>query len=209
MSVRHLPERSHQAIMHERSAAVTPLFLPTLEEGTSGSQGYTPLAAYWYVLLKRRWTIFAVAFVLTAIVGIVSFRMTPIYKAAVRLEIEPETPGLQSANDTYQRADADDMFLQTQIQALKSDNLAWQTIEQLGLARKLGVIPPEKLTTEEIGKHKVQLIGAFENHLKVEVLPKTRMLSVGFESSNPQLAAQVASTVANAYLDAHFRQTYD
>ena len=210
MSESQLPEPSHQAIMQERAAALTePLFLPTFQDGRSGSHGFTPLAAYWYVLVKRRWTIFVVAFLLTGIAGIVSFRMTPIYQAAARLEIEPETPGLQSANDTYQKADADDMFLQTQIQALKSDNLAWQTIEQLGLARKLGVIPPEKLTTEEIGKHKVQLIGAFENHLKVEVLPKTRMLSVGFESSNPQLAAQVASTVANAYLDANFRQKYD
>jgi succinoglycan biosynthesis transport protein ExoP len=207
MSESQLPAPSHKAIMHERAAAVTePLFLPTLEEGTSGSQGYTPLAAYWYVLLKRRWTIFAVAFVLTAIVGIVSFRMTPIYKAAARLEIEPETPGLQSGNDPYQRADADDLVLQTQIQVLKSDKLAWQTIEKLDLARKLGVIPPEELTKAEIEKHKVQLIGAFENNLKIELLPKTRMLSVGFESPNPQLTAQVATTLANTYLDANFRQ---
>src|SRR3984893_17576262 len=188
MSESQLPEPSHQAIMQERAAALTePLFLPTFQDGRSGSHGFTPLAAYWYVLVKRRWTIFAVAFLLTAIVGIVSFRMTPIYQAAARLEIEPETPGLQSANDPYQRADADDMVLQTQIQVLKSNNLAWQTIEKLDLARKLDVLLPEKLTKGEIEKHKVQLIRAFEDHLKIELLPKTRMLSVGFESPNPQL----------------------
>jgi polysaccharide biosynthesis transport protein len=201
-------EPSREAVLYSRLAAARePLMLPTLEEGVWGSERNLPLAAYWYVLLKHRWTIFSVAFVLTAVVAIVSFVMTPIYKATAHLEIEPETPG--SANELYQKADADDIFLQTQIQVLKSENLAWQTIGQLGLAAKLGVIPREKLTKEEIDKHKVQLIDAFENNLKIELLSKTRMLSVGFEGPEPQLAAQVATGLVNNYLDYNFRQKYE
>jgi succinoglycan biosynthesis transport protein ExoP len=203
-------EAPRQVVLYDRSAVdKEPLMLPTLEEGVWGSQRHVPLAAYWYILLKHRWTIFAVAFALTTVVAGVSFRMTPIYKAIARLEIEPETPGLQSANDLYQRADADDIFLQTQIQVLKSENLAWQTIGQLGLAESLGVIPREKLTKEEIDKHKMQLIGAFESKLKIELLPKTRMLSVGFEGPEPKSAAQVATSLVNNYLDYNFRQKYE
>src|SRR5580704_2427187 len=201
-------EASREAVLYNRlQAAREPLMLPTLEEGAWGSERNVPLAAYWYVLLKHRWTIFSVTFVLTTVAAIVSFLMTPIYKATAHLEIEPETPG--AAADLYQRADADDPFLQTQIQVLKSENLAWQTIGQLGLAAKLGVIPPEALTKEEIDKHKVQLIGAFENDLKIELLPKTRMLSVGFEVPEPELAAQVATSLVNNYLDYNFRQKYE
>jgi succinoglycan biosynthesis transport protein ExoP len=201
-------EASREAVLYNRlQAAREPLMLPTLEEGAWGSERNVPLAAYWYVLLKHRWTIFSVTFVLTTVAAIVSFLMTPIYKATAHLEIEPETPG--AAADLYQRADADDPFLQTQIQVLKSENLAWQTIGQLGLAAKLGVIPPEALTKEEIDKHKVQLIGAFENDLKIELLPKTRMLSVGFEGPEPELAAQVATSLVNNYLDYNFRQKYE
>jgi capsular exopolysaccharide synthesis family protein len=153
--------------------------------------------------------IFLVTFVLTAVVAIISFRMTPIYKATARVEIEPETPQLQSSNDPYQRADADDVFLQTQVQILRSDNLAWQTIQQLGLARSLGVIPSDKLTDKQIEKHKARLIVAFEKNLKVELVAKTRILSVGFESPDPQLAAQVATTLVNNYLDHNFKQKYE
>src|SRR5262249_24090119 len=140
---------------------------------------------------------------------LISFRMMPIYKATARVEIEPETPQLQASSDPYQRADADDVFLQTQVQILKSDNLAWQTIQQLGLARSLGVLSADKVNAKEIEKHKTRLIGAFQQSLKVDLVPKTRILSVGFESTDPQLAAQVATTLVNHYLDHNFKQKYE
>jgi succinoglycan biosynthesis transport protein ExoP len=208
---RHI-KPSREMITHDRPATLTgPLILPALDESMvmAGSGEDLSLAAYWYVLAKRRWTIFAVALALTAVVAIVSFRMTPIYKATARVEIEPEAPQLQSGNDIYQRVDADDVFLQTQIQVLKSENLAWQTIEQLGLAKELGVLSPEALSKEQMEQEKVQLIDVFEDKLKVELVPRTRMLSVGFESPDPQRAAQIATTLVDNYLDYNFRQKYE
>ena len=99
---------------------------------SNGFEKELSLLACWNVLSKRRMTICITAFLLTAAVAIISFRMTPVYRATGRLEIEPETPLLQ-ANSDYQRADADEVFLQTQIQVLRSENLAWQTIQQLHL----------------------------------------------------------------------------
>ena len=185
--------------------AAESLPLLPLEEPWSEPQD---LSVYWHVLLKRRWTILVIAFSLTAIVSVVCSCMTPVYRAATRLEIEPETPLLQSLND-YQRVDADDGFMQTQIQILKGETLAWQTIQQLGLAPKLISVPAELLTKERIEKRKLELIQAFQNNVNVELLPKTRMLSVGFENSDPQLSAQVANALANTYLDYNFRQKYE
>ena len=171
-------------------------------------QGNTPLAAYGYVLWKRRWTILGVALGLTAVVSVISFLMTPIYEATARLEIEAETPLLQSqsSSDVYQKADVDDIFLQTQIQVLESENLAWQTIEQLKLAHHLDGGPADAAGVQESDKRKVQLIGAFHSRLKVEQVPRTRMLSVSFQDPDPQVAAQVATTLANGYLEYNFRQ---
>jgi capsular exopolysaccharide synthesis family protein len=197
---------SRQVILYDRQAASEPLMLAPPDEGQAGSQD---LAVYWYVLSKRRWTILAVAFALTAIVIVFSFLMTPVYRATARLEVEPETPLLQSVSDTYQHVEADDAFIQTQIQVLKGESVAWQTIEQLGLAPTLGVIPREKLTTAAVERHKIDLIKAFQKHLVVELLPKTRLLSVGFESSDPQQSALVVTTLVNAYLDSNYRQKYE
>jgi capsular exopolysaccharide synthesis family protein len=175
-------------------------------EQLSASREYIPLSAYWYILFRRRWTIAAVALILTAIVAAVSFWMTPIYKATARVEVEPETPQLEASTDPYHKSDADDVFLQTQIQVLQSETLAWQTVQDLDLAQKLNVVLPDKPTKEEIEKHKVELIQAFDDNLKVETIPKTRMLSVSFESHDPQLAAQVATGLVHNYLDYNFRQ---
>ena len=167
------------------------------------------LSSYWYVLLKRRWTIIGIAFVLGAIAAAVSFSMKPVYLATARLEIEPETPLFESANDIYQRVDADDPFIQTQIQILRGSTLAWQTIQQFNLAGSLGVLPPGAVTQEQAEAHKGELIAAFQDHVKIELLPKTRMLSVGYESHDPQVSAQIATGLANSYLDYNFRQKYE
>ena len=210
MPISRLPEPTGDQLLYERPAqAVEPFILPPVQGRVMNHEGYVPLGAYWQVLWKHRWMIFLVTFVLTGIVAFISYRMTSIYRATARIEIEPETPQLQSTNDPYQRADADDAFLQTQIQVLRSDGLAWQTIQQLGLAKHFGVIPPEKLTNQEIEREKAPLIAAFQKRLKVELVPKTRMLSVSFESPDPQLAAQIATTLVNAYLDHNFKQKYE
>ena len=186
----------------------TPRFSPPPLEGEfSGPQNTLSLASYWHILLKHRWMILTTALVLTTIVAIVSFRMTPIYKASSRVQVEAETPLIQSITELYQKADADDAFLQTQIQVLKSESLAWRTIEQLDLTQHL--ISAARLAKIDPDQRKVELIATFERNLSVELVPKTRMLIVGFENPDPQLAAQVSTTLVNNYIDYNFRLKYD
>ena len=107
---------------------------PKVTDIESGSEEtYSYVRAYWRMLVKHAWTIFTAALVVTTLVAIVSFRMRPVYQAAARLEIEAATPEIRTLSDLFQSMPADDMFLQTQVNVLESDNLAWQTIEQLRL----------------------------------------------------------------------------
>ncbi len=181
--------------------------LPAMEAGIVTAQDYVSLATYWHTLMKRRWTIATVAIVVTVLAAIISFRMEPIYKATARVQVESETPLIQSLQDLFQKATADDTFVQTQIQVLKSENLAWRTIEDLGLTPSL--IKPNKLAKISPEKRKVKLIDAFKKKLSVELTPKTRMLAISYEDPDPQLAARVATTLANNYIDYNFRQKYD
>jgi len=133
--------------------------------------------------------------------------MTPVYQATARLEIEAETPQLQStsSSDVYQKTDVDDVSLQTQIQVLKSESLAWATIQQLNLEGALSDLHSNSANLDA-DTRKVRLIGAFESHLKVDQVPKTRMLAVTFESRDPHLAAQVATALVDRYLEYNFRE---
>jgi len=202
-------QRSHPELPSQDFTLVPPTVraLPAAEASFASSQDYVSLATYWSTLLKRRWTIATVALIATTLVAIVSFKMQPIYKATARVQVESETPLIQSIEELFQKGSADDTFVQTQIQVLKSESLAWRTIEELRLSPRL--ISPAKLAGVSPEKQKVVLINAFKKKLTVDLTPKTRMLGVSYEDADPQLAADISTKLVNNYIDYNFRQKYD
>jgi succinoglycan biosynthesis transport protein ExoP len=210
MNPNSLSAHSEQRELSSRLAMpvpVPPRALPAMEGSFANGQEYVSLSTYWHTLMKRRWTIATVALVITTLVAVVSFKMQPVYKATARVQVESETPMVQSIEEVFQKTSADDTYLQTQIQVLESETLAWRTIEELRLREHL--ISPSKLSKIPEEKQKVRLIEAFKRRLSVELTPKTRMLAVSFEDPDPQLAARVATTLVNNYIDYNFRQKYD
>ena len=177
------------------------------------SEMYSYLQTYWRILLRRMWTIVTVTCVLTALVAMVSFRMKPVYQTTARLEVEAETPQIQSLDDLYRRVPSDDAFLGTQIQILQSDDLAWRTIQQLLLTENPDFAPPEQAQAHTVpGRPAVLrdwLIRNFRDALNVERVRDSRVLKVSFESTNAELAAQVANALANNYIEYNFHQRYD
>src|ERR1051326_6754398 len=94
------------------------------------------LRANWDVLVKHSWLILSVAFILTALVTLYSFRLKPVYRASAVVQVEVEVPVIQALNDLFRNTTADDSsFISTQVGVLQSGTLAWQTIQQLGLAK--------------------------------------------------------------------------
>src|ERR1035438_2780510 len=162
--------------------------LPAMEASLANAQDYVSLANYWHTMLKRRWTVATVAIIVTTIVAIVSLKMQPIYKATARVQVESQTPLIQSIEELFQKDTADDTFVQTQIQILKSENLAWRTIEQLKLADSL--IKPKQMAQILPEKRQVRLINAFKNKLTVELTPKTRMLAVNYRSEERRVGKE-------------------
>src|SRR5207249_8948569 len=98
-----------------------------------------------------------------------------------------------------------------QVSVLQSDRLAWQTIQQLDLGKlpefgggggRPGVAGTELAT-------QTSLVGRFKADRRVERLKDTRMVEVSFESTSPDLAAQVANALANNYVEYNFHTKYD
>jgi capsular exopolysaccharide synthesis family protein len=189
---------------------VKPRLDSVIDVGLESSDTYSHLRAYWHILFKRRWTVLAVALVVVTLVAIASFRMHPVYETTARLEVEAETPQIQSLSDLYRSVPNDDSFLQTQVNVLKSENLAWQTVQQLGMGGKAefgggGERPP----ADSEATTKNRLITAFRKRLRVELMRDSRMLEVTFESTDPQLAVRAANALVNNYVEYSFHQKYD
>jgi polysaccharide biosynthesis transport protein len=173
---------------------------------------HQPSIAYWHTLLRRRWTIVTIVAVLTTLTAIASFKMKPVYESTALVEVDSETPQVQSLSDAYQQFPMDQDFLRTQIEVLKTDNLAWRTIEQLGLRDNPEFASWDSRENNDSNRsesHKIQLIRTFKKHLTVDLLPGSRIVQVSFESTDPALAAKVSNALVDNYLDYNFREKYD
>jgi len=185
--------------------------LPVIDSAPEGSEGYSYIRAYWLILLKRRWTVVTVTLILAIGAAIVSFRTQPVFEATARVEVEAETPEIQSLSDLFRGGAGftDDTFLQTQVNVLKSENLAWRTIQQLGLGQQAGFAPEGAAAPPLSPPGQNNLIGAFTGHLRVQLMRDSRMIEVTFESTDPKLAARTVNALVNNYIEYNFHQKYD
>jgi succinoglycan biosynthesis transport protein ExoP len=193
---------------------VSSLLPTTVELEAQGTEAHFTLSTFWHIMMKRAWTIATVALIVVALTTVYSYRMVPIYRAMATVEVEPDYPQLQSINDLYRQAPADDYaFLATQIQVLQSDNMAWQTIEQLGLDRNQGSTAPkgaaQASAAQAAAARKAALIGDLRGGLDVKPLKDSRIVEVSYESSDPELAARIVNTLVSNYIEFSFRARYD
>ncbi|MDR3678115.1 MAG: polysaccharide biosynthesis tyrosine autokinase [Acidobacteriota bacterium] len=188
----------------------------TLElEAAQGNDAHFTFATFWHIVVKRAATIITATVVVSVLTAIYSFKMQPIYKATANIEVETNYPQLQTLSEVYRQAPQEDFsFLTTQIQVLQSDSLSWTTMEQLGLDR---AEPQSSSLSKASGQSPAQIAGArktaliaeFKDGLKVEPLKDSRILSVSYESGNPELAANVANQLVNNYIESNFQERID
>jgi capsular exopolysaccharide synthesis family protein len=187
----------------------------TIDAGPEGTEGYSYLRAYWLILMKRRWAVLTVVALLVTLVTMISLRMRPVYESTARVEVDPDTPQIQSLNDLY-RGEAgysDDTFLQTQVNVLKSENLAWRTLQELDVAGKgeYALGGQDGKAAQPISPEAAQntLISLFRSHLRVQLIRDSRMIEVTFASTDPRLASRAANALVNNYTEYNFHQKYD
>ena len=186
---------------------------PVSDLEPSGPEPYS-FEAYWDLLRKRWVTVFAIALISTVLVTIVVFHMKPVYRATARMEVQAETPALQTLDELHPNTASDAAFLQTQVDLLQNNNLAWETIQELGLGTRLpelsaGQIGGAASINTSLPATQSSLIRAFKYHLHVELLNESRLVEVSFESVDPGLAAAVANALVKNYVESNFRSKYE
>lgn len=171
------------------------------------------LRDYWRVLLKRRWIIIVFFLVCLTAVAIYSLTMTPIYRATAQLMIEKANPNILSTQELVAIDTSGTDFYQTQYQILESRSLAREVIKRLNLSQYPEFKRPEKKEGQAstgiafplAGSSPVDpesaLVGRFLGKLKIQPIRNSRLVKVNFESQDPQLAAKVVNTLAQAYID--------
>jgi succinoglycan biosynthesis transport protein ExoP len=178
------------------------------------------------IVRRRKWVILGCVAVGLLLALAASLLMTPKYESVSVIEINKENsdalglgttvPGLGDAADPLDQT----ITMETHANALQSDTLALQVVEQLHLdARpefdwKPSVLSSKEeldevsLPLEKAPHHREKLLKVFHKNLKVKPVTNTRMIEVSYLSPDRQVAADVVNTLANDYMEQYFLTRY-
>ncbi len=174
------------------------------------------LSQYLRVIRSRKWGILGLSLLITLIVALIVFSMSPVYKATSTLLIEQQQPKLPSIDELYGLAGKDKQYYLTQMGLLKSRKLIEHVIDHLKLEGNAEFVPKEGgfhplsalkewLSLEhsnDADDHARDLVvEQFQDRLTVSLVKDTQLITLSFEAESPDLAAEIANALGNAYID--------
>jgi len=196
-------------------------FEPTQPNMDMGMQGALPgefldedpFGRFVQFLKKRGWIV-VVTLLVGLLVGIAVNRILPkLYTAMATIEVEGYDPssqfrleqvqGLTGGEDTSQRLD-------TEIEIIRSRNLALETIRALHLESNPDFLPlrdgrPWDLSNPAIRE---SLIAHFRNTLGVSRMGHTSIVQISVTSKRPELASLIANELIDRYIEHSFHENY-
>lgn len=192
----------------------------TLSIKPEGNEDEIDLRAYWAVFKKYKWHILSITFFVGLLAALYSFSLTPIYQATATLLLEIESGNVVAIEKVYDQQYANNEYYNAHAHMLQSYLIANQVIEQidlashpefdptierpgyLGLKLDLSALFPQKEPEPPSPTdQRYRLVKAFQNRLEVTQVVNSPLLEVRFESSDPKLAAKVANTLVETYIE--------
>ncbi len=218
MSNEIVPKAEHEAVEVTPRQATQRISRVVAEEPPDPEVSFSQL---WRICRKRKMFFFAalgVCFGLSVLFTLVS---GPKYQSTATIEFNKENSDALDLNDA-RTGDANSMdYLvaqQTQVDALKSDYLALQVVNQLGLEKRpefqkkqflsdyIRSFPNERgLPLEKAPHRRAEILKAFQKNLRVDIVPGTRMITVQFLSPDPKVAADTVNALVSGYQEQYIR----
>ena len=175
-------------------------------------------------ILRKHWKAsLAFALLLELLVALVVFSLDNSYEARAVLDVEPPSADSITTAQNSSGAANNPAYLDTQTEILNSDGLALGVIDQLHLDQNPtfmkqgfvqaavtwvgGLITPASKSTGQRDVDKLLLI--FHRNMSVGEVKGSQLVEVRYDSTDPQLAAQVVNAMVNQYLDKTYQSRYD
>ena len=214
------------------SIATVPEARPLADMRSEQVEESFDLLEYWRTVTKRKWSILGLALAVTLLAALVVFAIRPTYRSTVMLLIESQKNKVVGIEEVYSGMSANREYYQTQAEILKSRELAAKVVQKLKLAthpefdprqqedpfwkRWLGlagadlgiVVSDEDNATKGEDPITKRVVRRFQNQLTVEPVRLSQLVRVSFESYDPELAANVANTVAEVYVESDLEARY-
>ncbi len=174
------------------------------------SRGEFALRDYWRTIHARRGTIAFVASLALAAALIYNFVQVPTYQATVTIQIDREEPDLARFDEQYRPMQEQPDYIETQYKVLRSRSLAKRVINKLHLRDRVEFRTNAAQDQDRSSQDGFRAadrplspatVDAFLEGLGVSPGKGTRLVDVSFESVDRNLAATVANTLAEEYIE--------
>lgn len=186
---------------------------------------------YLNVIQKFRWTVISALFIVVFSVAIIDFTAQSIYQATAKMIIEKDNPNIVSIQEVMSIDASGTDYYQTQYKIIESRTVAREVIKRLQLDQSKEFFPEpadhflanllrpmaEKIKSWRIalkdlmnkGKDipetnqtiDAELVDDFIEQISVEPIRNSRLVDINFEAKDPALAAEIANTISEAFID--------
>lgn len=182
---------------------------------------------YWRTIQKRRGQILAFGVIFAVLAAAIVFAMTPIYRATATLMIEAGKAKVVTIDDVYSGASQNREYFQTQVEIIRSREVAIKAIKKAelwnseefdprpdadsmftGLLVSVG-LKDDPASIEWSDETLAEAIyPVFVKRVVIEPVRLSQLAKISFDSSSSGLSAKVANGLAQAYIESDMDARY-
>jgi capsular exopolysaccharide synthesis family protein len=166
------------------------------------SQPTISASHYFLVIYRQKWRILAFIATCLLVTYLVSSRLTPIYEATARIDVDRRVPAGIIGQEAAPSASMDDgdQFMATQMELIQSDAVLRPVAQRFHLLERESQL--EKLSANDA--HRKADAPIILRQLKVVRPVNTYIVRISYRSTDPRLASDVANAIAQSYLEHTF-----
>jgi len=185
------------------------------------------IVEYWRTIQKRKGQILAFGLIFAVLAAAIVFAMTPIYRATATLMIEAGKAKVVTIDDVYSGASQNREYFQTQVEIIKSREVAIKAIKKAELwdtdefnprpdaeSMLTGLLVSIGLKDDPAGIEWNEdtlaeaVYPVFVKRVTIEPVRLSQLAKISFDSSSAGLSAKVANGLAMAYIESDMDARY-
>ncbi len=153
-----------------------------------------------FAILKARWVVLlSVFFTVVAIAALACVLLPKKYTSSAQVLIDVKSPDPMIG--MVLPAMMSPSYMATQVDLLSSERVAIQVIRRLKMADNPGMQAQWREATKGVGSFESWLAGILAKNLTVKPARESNVITVSYESTDPQFAAALANGYAESFID--------
>src|SRR5260221_3528757 len=172
------------------------------------------LVEYWHAISKRRWSILGLTVLVAILTMLIVSNMRPVYRGTATMLIEQGKSKIVSIEEVYSAGLIQREYYLTQVEILKSEELARKVVKKLSLASHPDFDPRQgqvNLFTRLTGSAAIPdlederaekiAVNRFRKALQVQLVRNSQLAQISFSAYDRELAAKVPNAMAEGFIE--------